>query len=256
MPEHPQRPRDPYGQTRPRQADRRSTQTRRGRSAVEHDNPPYRSAAGALDAGEQIRLPRPSQAAARQHVRAAHDEFGQSRAAVAATPFHLHQRRVTVAGSDQCGKLGVLGAVACLAPDVHPVARAGDRARRRQVVRHGRNGAGRGSTAETPASGAWCGHERRTEGQPCNPRPEACRPTENQRANAALAGSATQRLHRRAWDAPGSAHMSRKWFPSMKAADSLGSRTSAAARPIIKATAKTATGRNRMMCRPTTETPG
>ena len=154
MPEHPQRPRDPYGQTRPRQADRRSTQTRRGRSAVEHDNPPYRSAAGALDAGEQIRLPRPSQAAARQHVRAAHDEFGRSRAAVAATPFHLHQRHVTVAGSDQCGKLGVLGAVACLAPDVHPVARAGDRARRRQVVRHGRNGAGRGSTAETPASGA------------------------------------------------------------------------------------------------------
>ena len=139
---------------------------------------------------------------------------------------------------------------------VHPVARAGDRARRRQVVRHGRNGAGRGSTAETPASGAWCGHERRTEGQPCNPRPEACRPTENQRVNAALAGSATQRLLRRTWDAPGSAHMSRKWFPSMKAADSLGSRTYAAARPIIKATAKTATGRNRMMCRPTTETPG
>ena len=37
-------------------------------------------------------------------------------------------------------------------------------------------------------------HKRRTEEQPCNPRPEACQPMENWHGEAALASSATQRL--------------------------------------------------------------
>ena len=37
-------------------------------------------------------------------------------------------------------------------------------------------------------------HKRRTEEQPCNPRPEACQPMENRHGEAALASSATQRL--------------------------------------------------------------
>jgi hypothetical protein len=45
-------------------------------------------------------------------------------------------RRCAPAGCDQRGEGGILRVAAGLAPGVHPVAGAGDRARRRQVVRH------------------------------------------------------------------------------------------------------------------------
>jgi hypothetical protein len=53
--------------------------------------------------------------------------------------FQRHQRHVAVVCGEQCGEVGVLRVAARLAPDVHPVARARDRARRRQVVSHGRD---------------------------------------------------------------------------------------------------------------------
>ena len=60
-------------------------------------------------------------------MRHTHDRFRQSRAAVAAAPLQLHQRHIAAAGVDQRGEVGILRVAARLAPDVHPVARAGDR---------------------------------------------------------------------------------------------------------------------------------
>jgi hypothetical protein len=57
-----------------------------------------------------------------------HDEFGQSRAAVAAAPFHLHQRHVAAASDNQRGEIGVLRVAARLAPRMHAKAYTGHRA--------------------------------------------------------------------------------------------------------------------------------
>jgi hypothetical protein len=90
----------------------------------------FRQGSGGGRAREKvIRLPRPSQAAARPHVRAAHDEFGHPRTAVAAAPFHLHPRHVAVAGVDQRGEirvLGVVGRLAIRAPALHCRTQAGE----------------------------------------------------------------------------------------------------------------------------------
>jgi hypothetical protein len=64
----------------------------------------------------------------RPHVGSAHDEFGQSRAAVTAALAQPDQRQAAAAGGDRCGEVGVPGMAARLAPDMHPVAGAGDRA--------------------------------------------------------------------------------------------------------------------------------
>lgn len=68
------------------------------------------------------------------HVGSTHDEFGQSRATVSAAPAEPDQRDVTAAGGDQGGESGVLRVAARLAPHVHPVSGAGDRAGYPQIV--------------------------------------------------------------------------------------------------------------------------
>jgi hypothetical protein len=50
----------------------------------------------------------------------------------------MDERHVATAGVDQCGEIGVLRVAARLAPDMHPVSGAGDRAGHREVVRHQR----------------------------------------------------------------------------------------------------------------------